>query len=1544
MADATIKLKVTADAAQLGVDLRKAAAQIKPLQEVLERTKRLLAEQHAEAGRLATSLAEVASRIRELDGKRGQEKELELAVREAKMLGAGYKNIQAEIATTTAWAAKLRKELRATTTQALATSEEKGRAAREKDILLVKDLKAAEAARNKVLAEKRAELAAARMETDKGAAMAANRAAAEERAKKSAIDSVIAEERKKQAVLRTEEAIRRKTEAERASAKSIAATDATNRTLAIKTAVGALTTTLAGLGKIARAVFSGLGKVLSGLYGVIASTVRGVGRLVSSFALLARKMLLVTPVFSAFRAHLRGAVSSIGLFNAGVRQGSARLKLLYRRLLRLTLGWAVFIALRRALQRLMEDMAGLMRHNEALVKSFNNVRVAMWVSFAPAWIAVTPLIERFTAAIARATTKLSVFSALMGGLAWSEARDLGEALYRQARGLDDVSSSARAARRSLLGFDEIFRLTSAEAQAEEPATLDFDIEPPDQTLIDKVQTLIDFLRDIMGQIRALGTPDFDPKYWLSLGEQIADAIAKALERIPWERVNAVFTDAMTAFANLLNGILGSDNFWRVSGDTLYHGLRTLLEGINELLRTFRFFDFGVRIAEIFNRLIALLPLLGETLYLILSSTLDTIDGILSEAHFYRFGEGLASMFSDVIRILPRLGATLGASVNSIFQILDGLFTDINWEAAGASISDGISNLILDVEWEENAAILADGINGLIITIHTALTETPWGEFGGVMMSGFMTIIESIDWDALGETLGELWNTVIGFLRGAIDEFDPAEIGRSIGSFINSTFSRIDWAETGRTISDVVLGLLEMILVAIQETDWQLVGKSIATFLSEIDWREIFETAFRAIREAAGGIFDVLSEVFGEDMAKKLMVLVPVLFGISKALGPVIEGFSELLGAGLLSKAGLGAVTAAAAKLLLPFAKIIAIIATVAGVLVYLWKTNEGFRERVTSAWERLKDAGETIWGAIKDIFEALAPIIEPVVDILASLLGLAATTGLTVLVGAVEKIAALFEFVAALLSGDWRGMLDALSKFFGVIPGVVMDIAGDVFDVGVEIIGGLLAGMAESMRDIYRWVRDNIFLPIRAGLRSLFGIRSPSTKMLEIGTSIITGLLDGVLGGVGRVIDAMAEVWKGITSVFSDSVAWLREQGTKMVNGIRDGATKARDRAIGAMVAVRDGITEVFSASAAWFGTRGKEMVEGLSGAMSGAREGAVSAGRTIMNAIEEDGFRGAATLLVSAGRSIAEGLARGISGAAETATRAVRNLGRSVVDSAKSVLRASSPSLVFRDEVGASIPEGIAVGIKNTTSLMVSAIKAALLDVYDEAGGASGGFDGYGGVIVEKLARGIEAMSPTAVSALETLYGQMITHTGKFAEKMTASIQLLTAEIKELFGGLGDALPAANAAVIATTANISRQRILAHRDTEVGKTGKSFVVLNDSLAQTIPAINSFKMALAKVTETMSNPFGAATISSAVETGAKARNGVPTVITAKLGAEDIAAITAGFIAAAEIIASAIPTEVKTTGSMAELMRILSPRLISSINDISSQAGRSPLRV
>lgn len=164
-----------------------------------------------------------------------------------------------------------------------------------------------------------------------------------------------------------------------------------------------------------------------------------------------------------------------------------------------------------------------------------------------------------------------------------------------------------------------------------------------------------------------------------------------------------------------------------------------------------------------------------------------------------------------------------------------------------------------------------------------------------------------------------------------------------------------------------------------------------------------------------------------------------------------------------------------------------------------------------------------------------------------------------------------------LVNIDWAGVTEALFRAIGsalgglaaFIWGIIEEAWNQVVewwhDVAYEdghfTIEGLLNGILDAFSSIAEWIYEHIFEPFVEGFKNAFGIHSPSTVMMEMGTYIIQGLLDGINSLVSNVTETWqsmketaVEIWNDVKQKLSETMENLRVTSKEKWESMKESA------------------------------------------------------------------------------------------------------------------------------------------------------------------------------------------------------------------------------------------------------------------------------------------------------------------------------------------------------------------------------------------------------
>lgn len=421
-------------------------------------------------------------------------------------------------------------------------------------------------------------------------------------------------------------------------------------------------------------------------------------------------------------------------------------------------------------------------------------------------------------------------------------------------------------------------------------------------------------------------------------------------------------------------------------------------------------------------------------------------------------------------------------------------------------------------------------------------------------------------------------------------------------------------------------------------------------------------------------------------------------------------------------------------------------AAAVGVLVAafatLWKTNEDFRNKMTSTFNEITSAFSAFFSGISERFNALGINLESIVNVIKS-----------VWLGFCNLLAPIFESafaqVSTVISTVLNVILGIVDVFIGVFTGNwsqawngIKEIFSSVWE-GIKSsfsnVGSLLGGVANS---ILSWFGT-----------SLSGIWNGITSFFtNLGTSIVNSVSTFAVNVVNKGKEMAINFVSAVTEFFTNlpykvgyflgytvtSVAmWTvnmvnkaREMGTNFINAVvtffKNLPTNVMNFLTNAYNNVRQWdinmvnsakrvgmnfvnnvinfIRQLPSNVSRWFNNTINSARNFVSGLGAKGRE----AGKSLLNNVVNTA-KSIPSEMLSIGSNIVEGVWRGIVSAKNRFVSNVKGFFKGIVDGAKSALGIHSPSTVMEDEVGIFMPPGVTNGFKKAMPTMLKNIQSML-------------------------------------------------------------------------------------------------------------------------------------------------------------------------------------------------------------------------------------------
>lgn len=239
---------------------------------------------------------------------------------------------------------------------------------------------------------------------------------------------------------------------------------------------------------------------------------------------------------------------------------------------------------------------------------------------------------------------------------------------------------------------------------------------------------------------------------------------------------------------------------------------------------------------------------------------------------------------------------------------------------------------------------------------------------------------------------------------------------------------------------------------------------------------VFDNAAKAIENVWGAVKDAISSalgVLGDFMSwltsgsAGAAAFQAAIVGIVTA----ITAYNAIMG---VQQAITTVVTAAQAALNLvmdanPIMLVVMAVAALVAGLVYLWNTNEGFRETVTTAWEAIKEAFSTAIDAICGFFSNLAATASSIWNSITTTISNAVNTVST-------TVSNVFNAVKTTVSNIWTGIKTTISN---VVNGIKTTVS-NVFSAVKTAIENPIKAAKETVTSIFNAIKKGIETPINA--------------------------------------------------------------------------------------------------------------------------------------------------------------------------------------------------------------------------------------------------------------------------------------------------------------------------------------------------------------------------------------------------------------------------------------------------------------------------------
>ena len=292
----------------------------------------------------------------------------------------------------------------------------------------------------------------------------------------------------------------------------------------------------------------------------------------------------------------------------------------------------------------------------------------------------------------------------------------------------------------------------------------------------------------------------------------------------------------------------------------------------------------------------------------------------------------------------------------------------------------------------------------------------------------------------------------------------------------------------------------------------------------------------------------------------------------------------------------------------------------------------------------------------------------------------------------VQSISALVQGIQE--NGD--SLAAGALSIVGTLAEGIAELLPMVADTAASLVVSLADGLTESLPDIIPIAIETISTLVE-------NLTENANTIIDAGIQIILALGEGLIAALPQLIETVPQIVINIANVINDNAPKLVDTALYLITRLAVGLVQAIPTLVANIPKIIEAIVDAFMAFQ-WLNL-GKQLIDGVANGVKKAGESMATAAKNTFSKFKSKlvGVE-VASELKNIGKHIIDGIVGGIKNSLSKIANIAGKIKDTLLSKLKGLFRIASPSKLMKEEVGAYIGEGIAVGIAESGQMAVDA------------------------------------------------------------------------------------------------------------------------------------------------------------------------------------------------------------------------------------------------